>query len=65
MNAVMEEMDNAIARSVDSSAIAETSSILLERRATIVGMKARIEAPEDHRAGKSLGTLSMMQRSVV
>ena len=65
MNAVTEEMDNATARSVDSSAIEETSSMLLERRATMVGMKVRIEAPEDHRAGKSLGTLSMMQRSIV
>ena len=65
MNAVTEEIDSATARSLDSSAMEETSSMLLERRATIVGMKARIEAPEDHRAGKSLGTLLMMQRSVV
>ena len=45
MNAVTEEIDNAAARSLSSSAMEETSSMLLERRATIVGMKVRIEAP--------------------
>ena len=65
INAVTEEMNNAAARSLDSSAMEETSSMLSEKMATIVGMKVRIEAPEDYRAGKSLSTLAMMQRSVV
>ena len=54
-----------MAKRPDESAIEETSLILLEQRAVMVGMKARIEAPEDQRAEESLGTLFIMQRSVL
>ena len=50
MNAATEERDRITARMVDSSAVNEISSMLLDIRATKEGIKARIEAPADQRA---------------
>ena len=48
---VTEEREIVIAKKIGSLANAVTSSILLDIRTTIVGIKARIDAPADQRAG--------------
>lgn len=48
---VTEEREMAIARNMDSSAMAVTSSMLLDISPTIVGIKPRMDAPADQRAG--------------
>jgi len=65
LNVVIDVIDNAMARTTDSSAIDVISLMLFDIMATMVGIKAKIEAPADHRAVKSLGISSMMQRRMV
>ncbi len=48
---VTEEREMFIAKKIDTSAMAVISSTLLDIRPTIVGIKARMDAPADQRAG--------------
>lgn len=65
MKAVIEDVDNKMERSIDSSATAEISLTLFDIRATTVGMKARMEAPADHRAVISFGVLVRIHRRIL